>query len=114
LPSHRTLVVIAVAAVAATILAGCRAEEEAHPLIIEKGTYTGAADTTLSASQLSELKSRAVLQGAADSTGGPGGFSGPPEAAEKASSEPAAKGPANSSSVPESALADRMRMQSGK
>lgn len=54
----------------ATMLAGCRDEEQGRPYIVDKGQYTGMVDSQLSAAQMSALNSRTVLQGSANVTGG--------------------------------------------
>jgi hypothetical protein len=65
----RSIVVIT-AIVAIMLLAGCREEERGHPLVLDKGNYTGPADSQLNAQQLSELNNRVALQGTANVTTG--------------------------------------------
>lgn len=59
----RTIIAFAAAVVTAGVLAGCRAEEQGRPLVLNKGDYSGPQDPALSEMQLNELKDRVALQG---------------------------------------------------
>ena len=104
---------VAAAALTAALLAGCRDAEQDHPLILDKGSYTGAKDNTLSPAQLSELRDRVVMQAGADSTtgGGPGEASGAGAGTMQAVT-PNAVRPA-AAPLPLEELNNRLRMQSG-
>jgi hypothetical protein len=65
---QRSIILIA-AILTAALLAGCRQEQD-HPLVMGNGTYTGKTYSKLSQRQLSELESRAALQGTANVSGG--------------------------------------------
>ncbi|HLO75779.1 MAG TPA: hypothetical protein VK196_04915 [Magnetospirillum sp.] len=49
-------------AAALGLLAGCNADERAHVVKLDKGTYAGAADTQLSDATRAVLRERAQLQ----------------------------------------------------
>jgi hypothetical protein len=52
--------VSAIALVALTLLVqGCREEEQGRPLLHEKGTYVGPADTPLTEEEVEGLRARA-------------------------------------------------------
>jgi hypothetical protein len=112
-PRDRTILIFGALLTVATLIAGCRVEEQGRPLIVHKGEYAGAPDTPLTASQLQVLDRRAELQGAADTT------SGSPVPAESGAASHPAPAPApqpqlDSTRLPEQKLENRMRMQSGQ
>ncbi len=58
----KTVLIASVAIVFATGLAGCREEEQDRPLHLDKGVYSGKADTKLTDDQRRELERRGQLQ----------------------------------------------------
>jgi hypothetical protein len=66
----RSIVLFTAIVIGAGLLAGCRQEERNRPFVLDKGNYTGPADTQLTPAQLAELNSRVALQGTANVTGG--------------------------------------------
>jgi hypothetical protein len=71
LTKFRAIIAFTAVVVMASVLAGCRAEEQGRPLVLKKGDYSGPRDAPLSEKQVNELKDRAALQG--DSTVGSAG-----------------------------------------
>jgi hypothetical protein len=104
----RTIVACAAVVLVAGALAGCREEEQGRRLSFDKGTYTGPADTALSKAQMDELTNRAALQGGdiGSAAGGPPAVDSPPRTTQE-------RAPESSTALPEKALSDRVRMQSG-
>jgi len=58
----KTALIASVAIILATGLAGCREEEQNRPLHLDKGVYSGKADTQLTEDQRRELERRGKLQ----------------------------------------------------
>jgi hypothetical protein len=58
----RSAIIAVIVAGVAVGLAGCREEEQDRPLHLEKGTYSGKADTELTAEQRRALEQRGQLQ----------------------------------------------------
>ena len=58
----RTVLIASVAIVLAAGLAGCREEEQDRPLHLDKGVYSGKADTGLTEDQRRALERRGQLQ----------------------------------------------------
>jgi hypothetical protein len=111
---RRTIIAVAAVMLAAGALAGCREEEQGRALILDKGTYAGPKDATLSKTQLDELKDRALQQGptgTSTSAAEPLALeAGPREVKDNAS----AKAQDSSPPLPEATLNDRLKMQSGR
>jgi hypothetical protein len=99
--THNKIFAFAAIVIAAGALVGCRAEEQGRPLILDKGTYRGKADTPLSKAKLDALKDRAALQG----SGGLGGGTVGPTAFERPTQEKPAP--------TKKRLSDRVRLQVG-
>jgi len=108
----RTIVACAAIVLVAGALAGCRQEEQGRPLAVDKGAYKGQPDTALNEAQVRALTDRAALQGDIGPSAVPTGGGAP--AAPGASLPPKAQERVQESApLPEKALSDRLRLQSG-
>ena len=105
----RTIIACAAVVLAAGALAGCREEEQGRRLIFDKGTYAGPPVAALSKAQIGELTDRAALQGDI----GPGAAIGGAPAVASPPRQTQERIPESSTALPEKALSDRVRMQSG-
>ena len=108
---YRSILFIGASMIVAGLLAGCRVEEQGHPLIVHKGEYGGQKDTSLSAAQLDSV----------ERAGADAGHrrhhlrrSGASRGQRRERPPPAANPQPSSPPLPERALENRMRMQSGQ
>lgn len=109
----RTITAVAAVVLVAGVLGGCREEEQGRPLILEKGSYAGPADTTLTKAQLNELTDRAALQGRAVSSGG-SAFAPAEEGAGEVKEKVPATVQEKVAPLPEAELNARAKRQSGQ
>lgn len=63
MPRVSQLVLVVALALAAAALAGCRESEQGRPLVYEKGSYRGKADTPLDTDTVRALQQRGRQQG---------------------------------------------------
>ena len=59
---NRTLAVVALSALALSVLSGCREDEQNRQLFVEKGVYQGDPDQELSEAERRELQQRGDRQ----------------------------------------------------